>query len=59
MIAEVARGIEPARNRQRQLLWALLDHPDLLTGGARGPRKTVALIKVLQQHGAKRLVIPP
>ncbi|MFE9880152.1 hypothetical protein [Streptomyces sp. NPDC005784] len=59
-ITEVVRGIEPVRNRQRQLLWALLDHPDLLTGGgAKGPRKTIALIKDLREHGAKGLVIPP
>lgn len=59
VITEAVRGIEPTRSRQRQLLWVLLDHPDLLTGGgAKGPPKTIALIKALQEHGAERLVIP-
>ncbi|MEU1274051.1 hypothetical protein [Streptomyces sp. NPDC005799] len=60
VISGIVGGIEPVRNRQRQLLWALLDHQDLLTGGgAKGPRKTVALIKALQKCGAEGLVIPP
>lgn len=53
VIADVVRAIEPVRIRQRQLMWVLLDRPDLFTGGgAKGPRKTVALIKALQEHGA-------
>ncbi|MCX5239050.1 hypothetical protein OG824_28015 [Streptomyces prunicolor] len=59
VIADVVRSIEPVRNRQRRLLWALLDHAGLLTGeGAKGPPKTVALIKALKERGAGRLVVP-
>ncbi|MER8036580.1 hypothetical protein [Streptomyces hydrogenans] len=59
-IVEAVRAVEPVTARQRKLLWALEDRPDLLTGqGAHGPPKTLALITALQERGAVGLVVPP
>lgn len=58
-IAEAVRAVEPVTARQRKLLWALEDRPDLLTGqGAHGPVKVLHLTAALRERGAVNLVAP-
>ncbi len=58
-IAEAVRAVEPVTARQRELLWALEDRPDLLTGqGAHDPVKVLHLIAALRERGAVNLVAP-
>lgn len=58
-VAEVVRAVEPVTARQRKLLWALEERPDLLTGqGAHGPVKVLHLIAAPQEQGAVNLVTP-
>ncbi|MER6350111.1 hypothetical protein ACWC10_36855 [Streptomyces sp. NPDC001595] len=58
-VAEAVRAVAPVTARQRKLLWALEDRPDLLTGhAAHGPVKVLHLIAALRERGAVNLVAP-
>ncbi|MER7742565.1 hypothetical protein ABTX34_30375 [Streptomyces sp. NPDC096538] len=60
-VSEAIRAVEPVMGRQRRLLWALEDRPELLTGGqaAHGPIKVLHLIAALRERGAVNLMVPP
>ncbi|MFD5922275.1 hypothetical protein ACFVYP_36505 [Kitasatospora sp. NPDC058201] len=59
MAAEAVRHVTNNRATQLKLLWAMEDHPALLTGDAAlGPPKTVPLARALIERGARGIIVP-
>ncbi|MFI5804415.1 hypothetical protein [Streptomyces sp. NPDC051561] len=60
VVEQAVRSVERSKTGQLRLLWALEDHPRLLTGdGAQGPPRGLRLIQALITRGAAHLVDPP
>ena len=58
-VAAAVHAAAPGAGQRRRLAWALQDHPELLTGGARAPVPSVLrLIDALADAGAQRIVRP-
>ncbi|MFG2895255.1 hypothetical protein [Streptomyces sp. NPDC048248] len=57
-ITDAVVSVARTRHPQLRLLWAMEDHPGLLTGtGAAGPASTQRLIQALQDRGATGLAL--
>ncbi|MDJ0464663.1 hypothetical protein [Streptomyces sp. H27-C3] len=60
VVEQAVCSVERSKTGRLRLLWALEDHPRLLTGdGAHGPARGLRLIQALIARGADHLVDPP
>jgi hypothetical protein len=59
VVADAIMQVAPSRAQQRRLASALEGDPGLLTSGRpQGPPQIELLVRALQPHGARRLVLP-